>query len=173
MDLNGDIPALLAELDALREARGLSYQDVADACQVGKATVYRALTGATGEPSLQLVQKIAAAVQYKPNVPAPELTDLSKDGYIAYLKAALQHQSEENDMRVQQLHAHYNRLRAQDRRTIRMVSLALALLIAAFIIWLIIDVTHPTVGWFQREVANQSGAMHTVTDWLEENIWSV
>lgn len=173
MELNGDIPALMAELDALREARGLSYQDVADACLVSKATVYRALTGATGEPSLQLVQNIAAAVQYKPNTPPPELADLSKDGYIDYLKATLQYQAEENDRRVQQLHAHYNRLRAQDRRSIKWLSVILGLLVAGFILWLIIDVTHPTVGWFQREVAYQSGTMLNAVEWLEENVWSV
>ncbi len=173
MDFDGDIPALLAELDALRERRGLSYKDVADACQVSKATVYRALTGATGEPSMQLVQSIAAAVQYNPPAPAPELADLSKDAYIDYLKAMMNRSAEDTNRRIEQLHAHYNRLLAQNRRTIAWLSAILAGLVIAFIIWLIIDVTHPTIGWFQREIAHQSGAMLSITNWLEANIWSV
>lgn len=41
-----EISDLLAELDALRVQRGMSYQAVADACGVSKATIYRTLTGA-------------------------------------------------------------------------------------------------------------------------------
>lgn len=173
MEINGDITALLEELESLRLARGLSYQDVADACGVSKATVHRALSGSTAEPSMQLVQNIAAAVQYRPTREFLAQTDFGKDGYIAHLQATMQQQSEDNDRRVLQLHAHYNMLRAQDRRTIRYLAFALTLLIAAFIVWLIIDVTHPTVGWFQREIAHQSGALLQVTEWLEENVWSV
>lgn len=173
MQLNGDIPALLEELESMRKARGLSYQDVADACGVSKATVHRTLTGITTEPSMQLVQNIAAAVQYCPPREIPVQADYSKDGYIAQLQATMQQQSDNNDRRVLQLHAHYNMLRAQDRRTIRYLAFALTLLIAAFIVWLIIDVTHPTVGWFQREIAHQGGALLHVTEWLEENVWSV
>lgn len=173
MQLNGDIPALLEELESLRVARGLSYQDVADACGVSKATVHRALTGITTEPSMQLVQNIAAAVQYRPPREVPVQTDYSKDGYIAHLQATILQQSDDNDRRVLQLHAHYNMLRAQDRRTIRLLAISLALLISAFIIWLIIDVTHPTVGWFQREIAHQSGALLRAAERLEENVWSV
>lgn len=172
MDIQGDIPTMLAELDAMRTARGLSYQAVADSCNVSKATIYRTLTGAT-EPTMQLVQQIAAAVQYKPHDLDPKLTDYTREGYVDYLEASLRYQADANDRRVQQLHAHYNMLRNQDRRTIRMLSAVLGLLVLAFIIWLIIDVTHPAVGWFQREIAYHSDTMIGVTDWLEENLWSV
>ena len=60
-----EISDLLSELDSLRVQRGMSYQAVADACGVSKATIYRTLTGAT-EPTIQLVQRIEAAVQYVP-----------------------------------------------------------------------------------------------------------
>lgn len=167
-----DIPELLAELDALRAQRGMSYQAVADSCNVSKATVYRALSGAT-EPTAQLLQQIMAAVQYKPRQYEIAPKDYTQDAYISYLQESLQRQSTENELRVRQLQAHYNMLRNQDRRTIRMLALALALLIGAFIIWLIIDVTHPTVGWFQREIAYQNDTLLDITGWLEENLWSV
>lgn len=172
MEIQNNIPELLAELDALREKRGLSYQAVADACNVSKATIYRALTGAT-EPTMQLVQQIAAVVQYKPKLPVVIPTDYTQDAYVAYLQETMQRQQEDTDRRIQQLHAHYNMLRNQDRRTIRMLSLVLALLVAAFIVWLIIDVTHPTVGWFQREVAHRGSTLASLTDWLRSRVWNV
>lgn len=172
MEIQNDIPEFLAELDALRLQHGLSYQAVADTCNVSKATIYRALTGST-EPTAQLIQQIAAVVQYKPNQLAVSPTDFTKDGYISYLQETMQRQQEENDRRVQHLHAHYNMLRNQDRRTIRLLSIALSLLIGAFILWLIIDVTHPTVGWFQRETAYRNDTMRSITDFLEDKIWSV
>lgn len=172
MEIHSDVSAFMEELDALREARGLSYQAVADACNVSKATVYRALRGAT-EPTAQLVQQIAAVVQYKPQQYDVAPKDFTQEGYIAYLQETIRRQSEENDRRVRQLHAHYNMLRNQDRRTIRLLAIALSLLIGAFILWLIIDVTHPTVGWFQREVTYRSDTLISITDFLKDKIWSV
>ena len=57
-----DVDSILMELDAQRVERGMSYQAVADACGVSKATIYRALTRVT-EPTAHLLQNIAAAVQ--------------------------------------------------------------------------------------------------------------
>lgn len=172
MEIHKDVSAFMDELDALREAKGLSYQAVADACNVSKATVYRALRGAT-EPTAQLVQQIAAVVQYKPQQYDIAPKDFTQESYIAYLQETIRRQSDENDRRVRQLQAHYNMLRNQDRRIIRILALTLAMLVAAFIIWLIIDVTHPTIGWFQREIAYRSDTMINITDFLKDKIWSV
>lgn len=144
--------ALVAELDAMRAARGLSYQQVADACGVSKATIYRTLTGAT-EPTMQLLQAIAAAVKYKPQEQPLAPTDLTKDGYIAYLQEALARKDETNERRVQQLHAHYNMLLRQGERRNRWLTWALIASLVILIGWLIIDVTHPTVGWIRRDVS--------------------
>lgn len=172
MDFSGNISDLVAELDAQRVGMGLSYQAVADSCNVSQATVYRTLTGKT-EPTMRLLQDIAAAVQYNPAVRDVSPADFTQEGYTHYLQETLARQREDNERRVKALHAHYNRLLNQDRRTIRMLSLILALLVSAFIFWLIIDVTHPTVGWIQREIAYQSDGLIGITDWLEENLWSV
>lgn len=172
MEIQNSVSEFLAELDSLRAQRGLSYQALADACNVSKATVYRALTGAT-EPTMQLVQQIADAVQYKPHQQVLAPHDFTQDAYIEYLQSTLQKQSDENERRVRQLHAHYNMLRNQDRRTIRLLAISLALLIGAFILWLIIDVTHPTVGWFQRDVAYRGNTLISITDFLKDKIWSV
>lgn len=64
----------LSELEALRKERGMSQQELAETCGVSKATICRALNGAT-EPTARLVQSIEAAVQYTPEehpvLPAP------------------------------------------------------------------------------------------------------
>lgn len=141
---------LLIEMNRLRNARGLSYQAVADACEVSQSTIIRVFKGET-EPSYALLQKIAAAVQYKPAALASDKTpDFSANGYIEHLRESLVRQSAENDRRVMQLQAHYNMLLRRKDRIINMLSVVLGLLVSAFIFWLIIDVTHPTVGWIQR-----------------------
>lgn len=63
MDIFDNVPDVLGELDALREARGMSYQNLADACGISKSTVGRILNGQS-EPTIQQLQMIAAAVQY-------------------------------------------------------------------------------------------------------------
>lgn len=157
--------ALVAELDAMRAARGMSYQAVADACGVSKATIYRTLSGAT-EPTMQLLQDIAAAVQWKPASKPILPVDPTRENYTAYLVAELERRDAEHDRRVQQLHAHYNMLRRQDRRTITWISVCLAAVVAFLILWLIIDVTHPTVGWIRREVSLYTAVGATV-DWAK------
>lgn len=49
-------------------------------------------------------------------------------------------------------------LRNQDRRTIGYLVGILFIFAVAFIALLIIDVTHPDVGWSQREIANRYNA---------------
>lgn len=73
--LSADIGALLADLDRRREALGLSYQAVADACGVSQSTVIRIFRGQV-DPSVHMVQRLAVAVKY-----APEAAPLVPDGY--------------------------------------------------------------------------------------------
>lgn len=65
MDFSQNASEIITELSRLRSARNLSYQAVADACEVSQTTIIRVFNGET-EPSYALLQKIAAAVQYKP-----------------------------------------------------------------------------------------------------------
>lgn len=157
MDVMQNIPDLIAELDGLRIERKLSYQDVADACNVSKITIYRALTGKT-EPTLQLVQDIAAAVQYKPQQPVITLQGYTQEDYIAYLQQVIQRQAEETDRRIKSLHAHYNMLRRQDRR-VRNVWMSLALsLTLTFVALFLYDFAHLDRGWI---TAHASGVYQT------------
>lgn len=152
MEITGDISEVLAELDALRISRGMSYQAVADACGVSKSTVHRTLAGLT-EPTVQLIQNIAAAVQYKPRTPEIVPTDFTQEAYITYLKETIQRQSAENDRRVRQLQAHYNMLHHQDRRTIVVMGAILGILVLFICGLFVYDFAHLDRGWIQMYAA--------------------
>lgn len=145
-----EISALLIELDTRRLERGMSYQAVADACGVSKATIYRTLTGAT-EPTVQLVQRIEAAVQYAPAETEVLLPDeCSGEEYNRYLRETIARQTEDYKRHIAQLQAHYSMLRQQDRRVILVMGISIAVLVVFLVGWLIFDIMHPEIGWIQR-----------------------
>lgn len=142
-----EISDLLSELDALRVQRGMSYQAVADACGVSKATIYRTLTGAT-EPTVQLFQRIQAAVQYvPPSAQQPPPASCSKEEYAEYLRETIIRQDLEFSRRITQLQTHYSLLRRQDRRSIAVLAAAVTVLVIFLVVWLVLDILHPGAGW--------------------------
>lgn len=152
MDNQSDLSATLVELDGLRISMGMSYQDVADACGVSKSTIYRTLNGST-EPTVQLVNAIAVAVQYKP--PRADIlpTELTTESYIEYLKKLILRNEEDHDRHVQQTHAHYNKLRRQARRE-KIVWMVLAIALMTTLVGLFLyDFTHLDRGWIQMHAA--------------------
>lgn len=143
-----EISDLIAELDAKRLERGMSYQAVADACGVSKATIYRTLTGVT-EPTAQLLQHIEAAVQYVPPVPDTLPPAECSEAYVDYLRASLRQQTEDYNRHIAQLQTHYSMLHRQDRRTITFLAACVTVLVIFLIFWLILDILHPEIGWIR------------------------
>lgn len=142
-----EISDLLSELDALRLQRGMSYQAVADACGVSKATIYRTLTGAT-EPTIQLVKRIEAAVQYvPPSAGQQPPASFSKEEYAEFLRETIIRQDQEYSRHITQLQTHYSLLRRQDRRAIAVLAAAVAVLVIFLVVWLVLDILHPGAGW--------------------------
>lgn len=148
MLINGDLSELMEQLDALREEKGLSYQDVADACGVSKATVYRALKNRT-EPTAALVQNIIAVVQYVPPQELAELKEYTHDGYVDYLQKSLVQERTDTSRRIKQIQAHYNMLLKRNYRAM----LVLSIILGAFVLFLcsliLYDFTHLDRGWIQ------------------------
>lgn len=141
---------LIQELDALRISQNLSYQNVASACNVSQSTVIRAFKLQT-EPTLDLLQKIAATVGYEPHREPLVLDGYTQDAYVDFLQRSLVTEREEHSLREARAEARHNMLMNQKNRTIAYLSAVLLLFAIGFITWLIVDVTHPQVGWFQRE----------------------
>lgn len=167
MDNTTEIQKYVAQLDAQRCALGMSYQDVADACDVSKATVYRTFAGKT-QPTVQLLQNIAAAVQYKQpqSVVLPE--EPTSEAYIAYLKQLVHQKNEEIELRAKQLHAHYNKLRRQDKRE-KTVWMCLAVaLILTFVLLFLYDFANLDRGWIQAmRGGSVSAGFARLRAWLE------
>ena len=145
-----DISEHLLELDALRAERGISYPELADACGVSKATIYRALNGAT-EPTARLVQSIEAAVQYTPEE-APQVAppSHSTEEYVEYLQATITRQSEDYRRHTMQLQTYYRLLNRQNRRVILIMGISIAVLVIFLVGWLIFDILQPGIVWIQR-----------------------
>lgn len=176
MDIQADISSLLLELDNQRVARGLSYQAVEDASGISKSTVCRILNGKS-EPTVQQLQAIAAAVQYKPAAKEIIPTSFTQEAYIAYLQETIQRQSEENDCRVRQLQAHYNMLHRQDRRTIMTLGAILGVLVLFICALFVYDFANLDRGWIQEARRNgflEAGKNALLSAWkrLEEILWS-
>lgn len=145
-----DIETHLMELDALRIAHGISYKALGEACGVSKSTIYRTLNRET-EPTVQLVQRIEAAVQYTPEdaskLPPP---NHSMEDYVEYLQATITRQSEDYRRHIMQLQTHYGMLHHQDRRTILFLAIGVTVLVVFLVFWLVLDILHPDIGWITR-----------------------
>ena len=149
---NIDVNILLSELDGRRTSLNMSYQNIADACNVSQATIIRIFKRQT-EPTMAMLQKISAAVKYEPKREEIVLTGYTQEDYIRFLQRSLEYEKEEQNIRIAQQEAHYNMLLNQKTRTIQYLAIVLGIVAVFLVAWLIIDVTHPTVGWIQRDVA--------------------
>ena len=136
---NVDQNQLLLDLDAQRKAMNLSYQNVADACEVSQATIMRIFKRQT-EPTFEMLQKIAAAVHYDAK-PAPVMLEgYTKEEYISYLQKLIERREEDFKIREAKAEARHNAAINQKTRTIRLLSIAIAMLAGGFILWLIMDI---------------------------------
>ena len=161
---NVDIDQLINDLDAQRKSLNLSYQNVADSCDVSQATIIRIFKH-QAEPTLDMIQKIAAAVKYDYKPGPVILKGYSQDDYITYLQQLLQSREDDFKIREAKAEARHNMIVNQKTRTIRYLSAALVLMAVGFVAWLIIDILHPTMGWFQREA-------HTALRNCVPQLWS-
>lgn len=145
-----DIETHLMELDALRIAHGISYKALADACGVSKSTICRTFNRAT-EPTVQLVQRMEAAVQYTPD----EGTKLpsanhSVEEYVEYLEATITRQSEDYRRHIMQMQTYYGMLHRQEHRAILFLAIGVTVLVVFLVSWLVFDILHPSIGWIMR-----------------------
>ncbi len=144
------VEEIMKELNRQREARGISYQTVAEACGISQTTIMRIFKGKT-EPTITMLQSIAAAVQYVPTEPEQlPPSGCSNEQYTEYLSAEIVRRQEEYRRHIMQLQAHYNALNRQNRRVILVLGISVAVLVIFLVGWLIFDIMHPEIGWIQR-----------------------
>lgn len=148
METDMEIQEIVTKLDAQRCAMGMSYQDLADACEVSKATIYRVFVGKT-RPTAQLLQNIAATVQYTEKNPEIFPDELTQEAYIAYLKQLVRQKDEAIELRAKQLHSHYNKLLRQSKRRETIWAVLALVFMATFIVLFLYDFSHLDRGWIQ------------------------
>ena len=156
MDVNAIIDGILE----CKESTGMTVQQIVDRSSVPKSTVTRILRKETPNPSMKTLADIAVAVGYEMDPVKPAvLQDYSKDAYIAYLQEALKAEKQNCANQVAEQKALRHQIVAEKNRTIKYLAISLILVLSFLIFWLIIDITHPTVGWVQREIAYHSAGV--------------
>lgn len=147
---------------------GMTNQQLADASGVPKTTIDRVLRKETANPSMQTVLDLAAAVGYSfsnhPDQPPATPAELGiKDPMIQYLINVYENQCLSYEERIKRNTAHFNMLLHEKNRWIKF-SLVLNIILVVFVVAVLLyDVTHPDIGWFQRDMAySQSQGLRDV-----------
>lgn len=156
-----DLQAFVTQLDERRQTLNLSYQNVADCCNVSQKTIMR-LFKHESDPSFTLLQKVVSALQYdfvqSPTAPA----NATMEEYAQYLRDCIAFERKDKKIRLDQQEARFNRLRNENRRVIVVLGGIVGILVIFICGVLVYDFTHPDRGWIQYI---QSGYI-TARNWL-------
>ena len=145
-----DVSAIIDGILECKEETGMTFQQIADRADVPKSTVTRVLRKETPNPSMKTLADIAVAVGYEiePLHPA-SLKDSSKDAYITFLQESLEFERADKKAQIAEQKALRHQVVAEKNRTIFHLSIALIMMNAFLIGWLILEILHPTAGWIQ------------------------
>jgi transcriptional regulator with XRE-family HTH domain len=126
----------IPDMDRHRIKMNMSYQAVADACDVSQSTIVRFFKRQS-TPTFDLIQKVSAAIKYEPHADIVLPKGHTVEAHIDFLERSLIQQKGDYERQLLQQDALFNRIHRQDRRTIAYLCAALSLVSVAFIIWLI------------------------------------
>lgn len=134
---------LIAGIIAQKESAGMTNQQIADAANIARTTVDRALRNEDDKsPNLQTIMAIANAVGY-PLEQEQEIEKLSaEDSHIRFIRSLYED-------RIQQLENYYNRTTRTQAHWIYTLAALCVLLFIFIICMLLYDVTRPDVGWIR------------------------
>lgn len=162
-----EVFSIIDGINARKNVLQLTNQQIADASGVPKSTVDRILRKDTENPTMKVILDIADAVGYDFSTRRAAVeTDGSQDSqYIRHIISMYESQLAAQERQ-------YNLVTAEKNRWIKILALIVGVLITGILIILIYDITHPDIGWFQREAYYHSGAsvikdaFLSVRDWL-------
>lgn len=143
-----DLTELIPQLEDRRKKMQLTYQNVADACNVSQRTIMR-MFKQEAPPAFGLLQKVVALLETEDcSAPiAPESP--STDAYIQYLRDCIDFEREDKRIRLEKQESQHNLQRNEQRRVIIVVVGICGILVIFICAVLIYDLTHPDRGWFQ------------------------
>lgn len=133
-----DLDVVIPDIDRKRIEMNLSYQGMADACGVSQSTIIRVIRRQVS-PTFDLLQMMAASVQYEPKEDVITPIGYTPDAYIEYLKQLVSRQKSDYERQLIQQEAQFNRIRCQDRRVIRVLAIVLGVFFLAFLAFRAID----------------------------------
>lgn len=167
-----DLTELIPQLEDRRKKMQLTYQNVADACNVSQRTIMRIFKQETS-PTFDLLQRVISLLEMEDShAPiAPEAP--STDAYIQYLRDCIDFEREDKRIRLDKQEARHNRQRNEQRRVIIVVVGICGILVIFICAVLIYDLTHPDLGWFQGYAAAKdalTSAVMAVRNWWD-SIW--
>lgn len=135
-----DLSVVLPDIDRKRVEMHMSYQAMADACDVSQTTIIRVIKRQVS-PTYELLQKMAAAVRYEPQIQVVLPKDYTQEAYITYLRELITKQRGDYERQFLQQEAQFNRIHSQDRRLVRILSILLGVFAAAFILFRAVDLS--------------------------------
>lgn len=147
------ISEIIDGIVAKKNEQKLTTQQIADASGVPKSTVDRILRGATENPSMQNVLDIANAVGY---VFGPQGSALSATPVPEMKDPMVQYIFKLYEDRIRADRSAHNVQLAEKNRWLKLSLVLNIILIGCICGVLIYDVTHPDVGWFRRDLLQQS-----------------
>lgn len=159
-----EVFAIIDGINARKAAMNMTNQQIADASGVPKSTVDRVLRKDTENPTMKVILEIAGAVGYEFGTPAVQASTGGEDNqYIRHIIAMYESRLAAQDRQ-------YNLVTAEKNRWIKLLAVTVLLLVAGILFVLIYDITHPDVGWFQRDsLYHQStlpNVLSALNDWF-------
>lgn len=169
-----DVNELVTDLDAKRKELNLSYQNVADACNVSQSTIIR-IFKKDSEPTLTVLQQIVSILEYE-FVQAPIAPiNASNEEYIRYLHEIIEFERKDKKIRLDQQAAKHNMAINQERREKRWWRGTAIALMGTFVALFFYDFTHLDRGWIQEYLKSHttiSKAYLAVRGWMEGKKWN-
>lgn len=123
----------IPDMDRQRIKMKMSYQSVADACDVSQSTIVRFFKRQS-IPTFDLIQKVSAAIKYEPHADIVLPKGHTAEAHIDFLERTIIQQKGDYERQLLQQEALFNRIHRQDRRTIAYLCAALALVAIAWLI---------------------------------------
>lgn len=147
-----DLDALIPKLEDRRISLNLSYQNVADACNVSQSTIIR-IFKRQADPSIVVLRSILAAVKY--DIVTPPMPDEgSENEQIEYLKKSIEFEREDKIVQLAQQEAQFMRQHNEDRRLVR-ICLIICIILVIFVCFFFgYDIANLDRGWIQARSAS-------------------
>lgn len=147
-----DLDALIPKLEDRRVSLNLSYQNVADACNVSQSTIIR-IFKRQADPSIVVLRSILAAVKY--DIVTPPMPDEgSENEQIEYLKKSIEFEREDKIVRLAQQEAQFMRQHNEDRRLVRICLIIYIILVIFVCFFFGYDIANLDRGWIQARSAS-------------------